>query len=110
MDVKIKQQGEISIIALIGKLDSASSNEVQDTILEKITPGVKFVFDMQACDFISSAGLRVLLIIAKRIKINNASAAMAGLSDEIMEVMKMTGFDEMFDSYPTVDEAIKSLA
>jgi len=109
MNVKIKQQDGISIVSLIGKLDSASSNDVQDTILEKVTLGVTFVFDMQACDFISSAGLRVLLIIAKRIKVNNASAAMSGLSNEIMEVMQMTGFDEMFDSYSTVDEAIKSL-
>ncbi len=109
MDVKIKEQDGISIVSLIGKLDSASSNAVQDAILEKITPNAKFVFDMQGCDFVSSAGLRVLLIIAKRIKVDNASANMAALSDEIMEVMKMTGFDEMFNSYSTVDEAIKSL-
>ena len=112
MDIKIENQKGITIISLTGNLDSVSSGEVQNTVLDKITTegeGAKFVFDMQSCDFVSSAGLRTLLIIAKRIKVNNSSAAMGELSEEIMEVMEMTGFDEMYDSYPTVDAAISSL-
>jgi len=109
MDIKIKEQAGVFIVTLIGNLDSVSSADVQEVVLEKITVGVKMVFDMRLCEFISSAGLRVLLIIAKRIKIDNAFAAMSGLSDEILEVMAMTGFDEMFDNYQTVDEAINSL-
>lgn len=109
MDVKIIEQDGVVIATLVGKLDSNSSADVQDIVLTKITTGVKFVFDMESCDYISSAGLRTLLIIAKRIKINNAFAAMTGLSEEIIEVMEMTGFDEMYDSYQTIDEAIKAL-
>lgn len=109
MDVSIKEQDGITIASLSGKLDSNSAGDVQDLILEKITEGVKFIFDMEACSFVSSAGLRTLLIIAKRIKLNNASAAMAAVSDEILEVMEMTGFDDMFASYKTVAEAIESL-
>jgi anti-anti-sigma factor len=109
MDVQISEQKGVIIAALVGNLDSFSATEVQDIVLEKITTGVKFIFDMSACPFISSAGLRTLLIIAKRIKLNNACAVMAGLSDEITDVMEMTGFDEMFESYKTVDEAIKTL-
>ena len=109
MEVSIKEQEGVTIASLTGKLDSNSAGDVQDLILEKITEGVKFVFDMESCTFVSSAGLRTLLIIAKRVKVDNASAAIAGVSDEIMEVMEMTGFDDMFESYKTVAEAIKAL-
>jgi anti-anti-sigma factor len=109
MEVRIREQDGITIASLVGKLDSSSAADVQDVLLKKITKGIKFVFDMESCTFVSSAGLRMLLIIAKRVKIDNISAAMAAVSGEIMEVMEMTGFDDMFDSYNTVDEAIKAL-
>lgn len=109
MEVTFKEQDGVSVISLAGKLDSASAGDVQDEILEKIVNGVKMVFDMGECTFVSSAGLRTLLIFAKRVKSESASAAMAAVADEITEVMEMTGFDEMFDTYATVDEAVNAL-
>jgi len=109
MEVSIKEQEGITIASLAGKLDSNSAGDVQDLILEQIAEGVKFVFDMEPCTFVSSAGLRTLLIIAKRVKVDNASAAMAAVSEEIIDVMEMTGFDDMFESYKTVAEAVKAL-
>lgn len=110
MEVTIKEQEGIIIASLEGKLDSGSANDVQEIILDKISAGVKLIFDMAPCTFVSSAGLRTLLIVAKRIKSENASAAMASVSDEILEVMEMTGFDDMFDTYNTVEEATAALA
>ncbi len=109
MKVSIRKQDGITIASLAGKLDSGSAAEVQDLILGKIAEGITFIFDMESCTFVSSAGLRTLLIIAKRIKVDNASAAMAAVSEEIMEVMEMTGFDDMFESYNTVAEAMNAL-
>jgi len=109
MDVNIRDLDGVVVASLVGKLDSGSASDVQDIILEKIIPGIKFIFDMKECTFVSSAGLRTLLIIAKRVKVNNASAAMAAVSDEIIDVMEMTGFDEMFEVYKTLEEAINSL-
>lgn len=110
MEVSIKEQDGIIVASLAGKLDSGSANDVQDIILDKITNGIKLIFDMEPCTFVSSAGLRTLLIVAKRVKSENASAAMACVSDEILEVMEMTGFDDMFDTYSTVAEATAALA
>ncbi len=109
MEVTFSDKNSVTIISLAGKLDSASAGDVQDQVLEKITEGLKFVFDMSACTFVSSAGLRTLLIFAKRIKAENAKSAMAAVADEIIDVMEMTGFDNMFDTYTTVDEAVKAL-
>jgi anti-anti-sigma factor len=109
MEVTMREQNGITIASLVGKLDSRSAADVQNAVLEKISAGMKFVIDMEACTFVSSAGLRTLLIIAKRVKVDNVSAAMAAVSNEIMEVMEMTGFDDMFATYPTVAEAINAL-
>ncbi len=109
MEVSTKDIDGVTVASLSGKLDSASAGDVQDAILDTIVSGMKLVFDMSACSFVSSAGLRVLLIFAKRVKSENASAAIASVSDEILEVMEMTGFDDMFDTYATVDEAVSAL-
>ncbi len=109
MEVTMQEQDGVTIASLVGKLDSSSATDVQDIVLEKIITGVKFVFDMAPCTFVSSAGLRTLLIVAKLVKSENASAAMAAVSDEILEVMEMTGFDDMFDTYNSVDEAVNAL-
>ncbi len=109
MEVKSKEVDGVSIASLVGKLDSASAGDVQDAILDTIVSGTKLVFDLGECSFVSSAGLRVLLIFAKRVKSESASAAIASVSEEILEVMEMTGFDDMFDTYATVDEAVSAL-
>ncbi len=109
MDITFNTDGPVTIISLTGKLDSGSASEVQDSILDKIVSDIKFVLDMESCTFVSSAGLRTLLIIAKRVKSENAVAAMATVADEILDVMEMTGFDDMFATYDSVNQAVDAL-
>ena len=58
----------------------------------------------------SSAGLRVMLLIAQKSKQTQKRVVIAGLSEEILEVMEMTGFSEMFEKYKTIDEALKIIS
>ncbi|MGM0501451.1 MAG: STAS domain-containing protein [Bacillota bacterium] len=109
MDIEVKKQGKIKIIQLIGDLDGDSAATTKKEIISHINGNSKLVFDMSKCEYISSVGLRVLLIIAKKSKAKGGTAVLAGLTDEVEEVMEVTGFSHMLSSYKTIDQAIKSL-
>jgi anti-sigma B factor antagonist len=109
MEITFKEQERVTIIQIQGNLDGRTSQEAQDKIMPLIVPGCLLVFDMEKCMMISSAGLRVLLMFAKQIKINGGKGALSGLTEEVGDVMTMTGFDNIFDSYMTLAGAIDSV-
>ena len=67
------------------------------------------VFDLSGCKMISSAGLRILLMFAKQIKKQRGEGVIAGLSEEVKEVMEMTGFSNMFQSFNSINNAIAAV-
>jgi anti-sigma B factor antagonist len=109
MEITFEEQGKVTIIKIAGNLDGRTSQEAQDKIIPLIVPDCLLVFDMEKCMMISSAGLRVLLMFAKQIKVNGGKGALSGLTEEVRDVMKMTGFDNIFDSFSNLSEAIDSV-
>lgn len=109
MKIEIKKTGNIKIISLIGDLDGSSASKVRENLISHINRDSKFVFDMSQCEYISSVGLRVLLIVSKKLKSKGSKGVLAGLVEEVENVMEITGFDHMLSSYETIDEAINSL-
>jgi anti-anti-sigma factor len=95
MKIDTKKDGNSLLINLEGRLDT---NTFQD--LEKVTDNIdgikKLTFDFEKLDYISSAGLRVLLTCQK--KMNNISGTMIikNVKEEIQEVFDMTGFSNLF--------------
>ncbi|MBM7556733.1 STAS domain-containing protein [Halanaerobacter jeridensis] len=109
MKIEVEKKDNIKIIRLIGDLDGTSAPEVREEIISHINDNSKLVFDMSQCEYISSAGLRVLLIIAKKLKAKGGQGVLAGLVEEVKDVMEITGFDHMLTSYESIDTAINSL-
>jgi anti-anti-sigma factor len=109
MGVNIIIKNGIKIAEIAGKMDSSTAPDIQNQIMEVVEPGCKLVLEMSKCTFVSSAGLRVLLIVFKKLKTCDGKGVVCGLSDEIKDVMEMTGFDDMFDDFSTLDQAIKAL-
>ena len=109
MQIEVEKTGNIKIIRLIGDLDGASAPDVREELISHIDDNSKLVFDMSQCEYISSAGLRVLLIVAKKIQAKGGQGVLAGLVEEVEDVMEITGFDHMLTSYETIDQAITSL-
>lgn len=109
MEVSIKSKDDVKIIEIIGKLDGSSAEKAEEAISGLIVEGCLLVIEMSQCDYVSSAGLRVLLVTAKKLKIKNGLAVTSGLLDEVKDVMEMTGFDNMFENYDKLDEAVHAL-
>ena len=91
---KTQDSGKITL-ALDGRLDTTTAPQLQDTLLPAFDEAKEVVLDFAKLAYVSSAGLRVLLMGQKSAKAKGASMALTGVSEEIMEVFEMTGFADM---------------
>ena len=107
MDMDEEMSGSTVVLQPKGRLDSNSSKAFEEhvmRILEADVPSV--VIDFAGLDYISSAGLRVLLMAAKRSKAANGRLALCALSSSIREVFDMSGFGKLFAIFASKDEAL----
>ena len=94
MTIEIKRTAEVTTIEIIGRLDTTTAPELDKTINE-VTADVKnLVLDFKGLEYISSAGLRVLLGAQKKIQ-KSGSMKLTGVCEEVMEVLEMTGFADI---------------
>ena len=99
MEVIIKDVKGKKYIELKGKLDSNSSNNVTEKILDVIKEESDITIDMSKCSYVSSAGLRTLLTIGKIVKMKSGHMNIINLVEEVREVMEMTGFGNIFKDF-----------
>jgi anti-sigma B factor antagonist len=92
------------VYKLSEELDSFNSQEEQDGILAILEKGQSVILDMTACKYVSSTGLRVLLYSKKVAAAKGLKLYLVGVSEEVMDIMNVTGFDSFFDTYRTIDE------
>jgi len=107
MTVDINKNDDAVIISIEGSIDSKTAGELQTQIMESASDTSKVVMDLYKVDFVSSAGLRVLLMVYRQIKSKNGKVILVGVSEEIQDVMSMTGFINFFEISATVDDALK---
>ncbi|MDQ1318426.1 MAG: anti-sigma factor antagonist [Candidatus Poribacteria bacterium] len=110
MEVKITTSDGVTIVEISGSLDANTVPQAESEIMPLIVPKCLLVLDMGKCQYVSIAGLRNMLTIAKRLKTTvGGQWCMAGVSHEIMDVMEMTGFSRFFKTFDTVPAAMKAI-
>ncbi len=110
MEISVSEQYGLPVVKISGDLDSASASQAEQEIFSSIDLKTPLVLDMTDCRYISSAGLRVLLMVGKQLKAQGGTWALAGVSEEIIDIMDMTGFSTFFTILPTVEQAAESLS
>jgi len=96
MKIDVKQDGEIFVVELEGRMDTNTSPEFQKEMEAYYSKeGFNMILDFDKLDFVSSAGLRVLLLIQKKSKALNGSLVIKNVKPEIQEVFDMTGFSDI---------------
>jgi anti-anti-sigma factor len=80
------------IFALQGRLDSNTAPELQERLLSQLEAAPAVIIDSAGLDYISSAGLRVLLMAAKRCKQLDRQLAICNLQEAVHEVFEISGF------------------
>ena len=95
MEIKVIDEGTPYVIALEGRLDTNTSPQLEEFAGGMYDKGISNIaVDMSACDFVSSAGLRVIVAMQKRAA-TGGSLVFRGVVPEVMEVFQMTGFDKI---------------
>ena len=108
MEVVEKKQNGICILGLLGRLDSNTSPEFEKKIFGVIEDGTRNVIvDFESLDYISSAGLRVLLKAAKELKRSDGKIVLCTMKEYIKEVFEIAGFVSLFPIVSSVGDAIK---
>lgn len=111
MEISENKDGDIHIFELAGRLDSRTSPEFDERILQAMENGAtSFIIDFQYLEYISSAGLRVLNKAHKKLKPNDGKIMMCNMVDYIKEVFEIAGFDTFLPIVPDKKTALKSLA
>ena len=94
MTIEIKKNREEAIIEIVGRLDTITAPALDKTINEDIGDTKNLVLDVKGMEYISSAGLRVLLAAQKKMQ-KIGSMKVTGVCEEVMEVFEMTGFADI---------------
>lgn len=103
------QLNNVTIVSLKGRMDASSSSMAETVLSRLIESGNReIVVDMSELDYISSAGLRVLLASLKRLREDDGRLLLAGMKPEVQHIFEIAGFQRIFTIYPTAEEAQNS--
>ena len=94
MTIEIKRTAEKTTIEIVGRLDTTTAPALDKTINDDIKDAKNLVLDFKALEYISSAGLRVLLGAQKKMQ-KIGSMRLVNVREEVMEVFEMTGFSDI---------------
>jgi anti-anti-sigma factor len=109
MEIKSEVKEDITIVSLNGSLDGQTAEYTQEQLMGYVGPNCSIVIEMSDCPYVSSAGLRVLLMTAKQLAKIGGTGVFVGLSEEVSDVMEMTGFSSIFESFDSLDTAMKAI-
>ena len=94
MTIEIKRTAEVTTIEIAGRLDTTTAPELDKAINENITDVKNLVLNVKGLEYISSAGLRVLLGAQKKMQ-KIGTMKLINVREEVMEVFEMTGFADI---------------
>src|SRR5512140_2939626 len=107
MKIETRELKHVSVVVVSGRVDSATAPDLQ-TALQGLLDSEhnQFVIDLKEVEYMSSAGLRVLVAMQKAAKKNGGALRLAQLSARVTEVFELAGLTPVFDIYPDVVEAV----
>ena len=111
LEVAAEAHGAVLALSPLGRLDSNSSPQLEKRALAEVDAGRRrLVVDLSHADYISSAGLRTLLILAKRLKEPDARLVLCGMAPGVRQIFEIAGFLPIFTVEPSRESALARAA
>lgn len=108
VQIHTNKEGNGTVVQLQGKVDATSAPSVEQALVSVIDQGEKrLVLDCAGLDFISSAGLRSLLLAVKKMKAAGGGISLAALQPNVKEVFDISGFSALFTIHGSRADALK---
>lgn len=101
--------GTITVLKPLGRIDSQSSPAFEAAIGEKLATSQRLVLDFADVPYISSAGLRVVLVAAKQVARSQGKFALASMRPEVLELFKVSGLSSILKIFDTPEAASVAL-
>ena len=110
MEFAQELSGDVVIVKLSGRLDSSTAQAAEENFAEVLASGVlHLAIDMSNLEYISSAGLRVLLVVARKVQQANGRVVLFGVVRNVREVFSISGFDRIFAIQPDLAAAVAAV-
>jgi len=111
IEIRQEEQGDVRILALSGRLDTETSADLELALQDLQAAGAnQFLIDMADIGYVSSAGLRVLLALAKQLEGGRGALKLCALNDSVKQVFDVAGFSRLFAIFPDRAAALGAAA
>ena len=105
MEITVGEMGGAVVVAVVGDIDGKTAPEAQKKVLGELRQGGRVLLDLSGTRYMSSAGLRVLLLVHREATARAAKLVLVGVRPDVREVMNATGFLRYFTLVDSVDAA-----
>ena len=110
MEIMTEREGGVLIARTADRIDGLNARAFEDALQAAISDCDRaVVLDLGQLTYISSAGLRVILLIAKMLQRQDGDLAVCSLSGSVREVFQISGFDRIIQTHESQEEAIAAL-
>lgn len=106
MDIITKTVGDATVVTLRGDLDGKTAPIANEELVPLCREGVKLVLDMGEVTYMSSAGLRLMLMLYRQTRAAQGDLVLVGLSEDLKDTMAATGFLSYFTTAETVEAGL----
>jgi anti-sigma B factor antagonist len=110
MDVSSKRVGDVTVVQIAGELTAQTCGPAQEKVLQLAGPEARMILDMTGVPFMSSAGLRMLLVLYRTLGGRGGKVVLVGLTEDLRNTMMLTGFLDLFRHHPTLEAGLAELA
>lgn len=110
LNISQDTHNDVLILYPFGRIDHVSSHDFEEELLATIHKGVqKIIIDLSNINYISSSGLRVLLLAAKTLEEQKGFLLLTSIPENVYEVFLVAGFHKIFSIYDSTQDALKAL-
>ena len=110
LNIDIETIDLATVVHVAGDIDGSTAPVAQAKIMPLAEPNCKIAIDMGDVTYMSSAGLRLLLVIYRTIKGNGGEVVLVRLPEDLRDTMEMTGFLDFFQYFDSVDAGLAALS
>jgi anti-anti-sigma factor len=108
MNIGEEKVGGVLVLKPESRIDSQNSKDFEDGVLSRTDNEKSILLDFSDVEYISSACLRTLLTLTKKIKEDGGEIAITSLTENVKQIFKVSGFDTILQLFEDKDEAVKS--
>lgn len=110
LNITAEQSGGTHILRLGGRVDAVTTPALEREVARLLEgERVKIILDFSKVDYLSSAGMRLLLSATRKLKGKNGALALCDINEEVMEILQVAGFERVLAIFPNEKDALKAL-